>query len=86
MSFIKNLFGTKPHPIEVVQEVKTTTASQFSRNLSRLVTLYEVKEQGDERQEVDAEIKARIKACVDMGHDAPVDIHMAKALQQKVVK
>lgn len=88
MSFIKNLFGQKVHPIEIVQEqeVKVATQSQLTRNVSRLINLYEAKEQGDTRPEIDTEIKARIKACVGFGHDAPATLQMAKELQKKVTK
>lgn len=90
MSFIKNLFGSKAQPIEIVQqttqEVKVATHSQLTRNVSRLVNLYEAQAQGDARSDVQDEIKARIEACVSFGHDAPISLDMAKALQKKVTK
>jgi hypothetical protein len=87
MSFITDMFKPKTQPIQVVpQEVKVATQSQLARNVSRLVNLYEAKEQGDVRPEIDDEIKVRAKACEEFGHDLPVNIQMAKALQTKVIK
>jgi len=84
MSIFTNLFGSKAQPIEVVQEVRVGTSSQLARNLSRLATLYIAKEQGDTREAIDKEIKARVEACEGLGHAAPTSLEMVVALQKKV--
>lgn len=83
-------FKTKAHPVEVVQtpvaDNPIVTQSQFARNVSRLVTLYQAKSQGDTRADIDAELANRMKACVSFGHDAPRNLDEAIALKQKVIK
>jgi len=83
-------FKTKAHPVEIVQtpvaDNKVVTQSQFARNVSRLVTLYQAKEQGDTRADVAAELEQRAKACVEFGHPAPQNLAEAIALKQKVIK
>jgi hypothetical protein len=87
MSFLDRFFKTEAKPVEIVQgTVKANTNASLNRNLSRLITLYKAQEDGDTRSEIVAEIKARVQACTDLGHDAPNNLQSAFDLQKKVIK